>query len=100
MGREVFEGPLYVLVRGQLAGEGGRLLAAHAQDGIVRRQHPAVEQHHLLIIVISQDVVEGNVFSDDGVLDDETHVLAAVHADVVPEGQKRLLVVIRGDSWL
>lgn len=100
VGREVFKGPLDVLVGRQLAGEGGRLLAAHAQDGVVRRQHAAVEQHHLLVVVIGQDVVEGDVFSDDGVLDDEPHVLAAVHTDVIPEGQKGLFVVVRGDRRL
>lgn len=98
--REVLEGPLDVLVRGEQACEGGRLLAAQAQDAVVSRQHGAVKQHHLLIVVVGQDVVEGDVLGHHGVLNNQTHVLAAVHAHVVPERQQGLLVVVGSDGWL
>lgn len=100
MWRQVLEGPLDVLVLRQLASEGGRLLAAHAQDAVVGGQHAAVEQHHLLVIVVSQNVVEGDVLGHHGVLHHQADVLRTVHAHVVPERQQRLLVVIGGDGWL
>lgn len=100
MRREVFEGPLDVLVGGQLAREGGRELAAQAQDAVVGGQHAAVEQHHLLVVVVGQDVVEGDVLGDGRVLHDQPHVLVAVHTGVVPEGEQRLLVVVGGDGGL
>ena len=98
--RQVLEGPLDVLVRGELPGEGGRLLAAHAQDAVVGGQHAAVEQHHLLVVVVGQDVVEGDVLGHHGVLHHQPHVLGTLHAHVVPEGQQRLLVVVGGDGRL
>ena len=85
---------------GELAGEGGRLLAAHAQDAVVGGQHAAVEEHHLLVVVVSQDVVKGDVLRDHGVLHHQPDVLRTVHAHVVPEGQQRLLVVVGGDGRL
>lgn len=100
MRRQVLEGPLDVLVRGELAGEGGRLLAAHAQDAVVSGQHAAVKQNHLLVVVIGQDVVEGDVLGHHGVLHHQPDVLRTVHAHVVPEGQQRLLVVVGGDGRL
>ncbi|KAF3852697.1 hypothetical protein F7725_006052 [Dissostichus mawsoni] len=78
--QEVLEGPLDVLVRCQLAGERWRLLAAHPQDAVVGGQHAAVEQHHLLVVVVGQDVVEGDVLRHHGVLHHQTHVLRTVHA--------------------
>lgn len=84
---EVLEGPLDVLVRSQLPGEGGGLLAAQAQDAVVGGQHPAVEEHHILVIVVCKDVIEGNVLGHHGVLHDKAHVLGTVHTHVVPEGQ-------------
>lgn len=96
--RQVLKGPLDVLVRGELAGEGGRLLAAHTQDAIVGGQHAAVEQNHFLVVVVSQDVVECDVLGHHGVLHNQPHVLRTVHAHVVPESQQRLLVVVRGDG--
>lgn len=98
--RQVLEGPLDVLVRGELAGEGGRLLAAHAEDAVVGGQHAAVEQHHLLVVVVCQDVVEGYVLCHHRILHDQPDVLRTVHTDVVPEGEKCLLVVIGGDGGL
>lgn len=100
MWRQVLERPLDVLVRGELAGEGGRLLAAHAQDAVVGGQHAAVEEHHLLVVVVGQDVVEGDVLGHHGVLHHQAHVLRTVHTHVVPEGKQRLLVVVGGDGRL
>lgn len=97
---EVLEGPLDVLVRSQLPGEGRGLLAAQAQDAVVGGQHPAVEEHHILVVVVREDVIEGNVLGHHGVLHDKAHVLGAVHAHVVPEGQQGLLVVVGGDGRL
>lgn len=97
---EVLKGPLDVLVRGQLPGKGGGRLAAHSQDAVVRRQHPAVKQHHLLVVVVSQNVVKGDVLGHDGVLHHQPHVLRTVHAHVVPEREQGLFVVVRGDGRL
>lgn len=49
--------------------------------------------------MVGQDVVEGDVLSDHGVLDDQTDVLGTLHTHVVPEGEQGLLVVVRGDGW-
>lgn len=54
---------------------------------------------YLLVVVVGQDVVEGDVLSDHGVLDDQTDVLGTLHTHVVPEGEQGLLVVVRGDGW-
>ena len=50
---EILEGPLHVLVRGEHAGELGRLVAAQPQQAIVGWQHDPVKDHHLLVIVVS-----------------------------------------------
>ena len=50
---EILEGPLHVLVRGEHAGELGRLVAAESQKAVVGWQHDPVENYHLLVIVIS-----------------------------------------------
>ena len=55
-GRDVLEGPLYVLVLCELAGEGAGLVARHAQDAVVRRQHGAVKHHHVLVLVVSSGI--------------------------------------------
>lgn len=100
MWREVLEGPLDVLVRSQLPGEGRGLLAAEPQDAVVGRQHPAVEEHHVLIVMVCQDVIEGNVLRHHGVLYNKAHVLRTVDADVVPKREQSLFVVVGGDSRL
>lgn len=50
---DVFEGPLDVLVLGQLPGEVAGVHAAETQQAIVGRQHAAVEQHDLLVLMVS-----------------------------------------------
>ena len=53
VGGDVFEGPLDVLVLGQLPCEVAGVHAAQTQQAIVGRQHTAVEQHDLLVLMIS-----------------------------------------------
>ena len=53
VGCDVFEGPLDVLVLGQLPGEVAGVHAAQTQQAIVGRQHAAVEQHDLLVLMVS-----------------------------------------------
>ena len=48
VGRDVLEGPLEVLVQGQLPGELLGLLAAHPQEAVVGGEHHAVECNNLL----------------------------------------------------
>jgi len=55
MRRDILKRPAYVLVLSQLACEGARLLAAHAQDAIVCRKHCSVDDHDLLILMISPE---------------------------------------------
>ena len=50
---DVFEGPLDVLVLGQLPGEVAGVHAAETQQAIVGRQHAAVEQHDFLVLMVS-----------------------------------------------
>ena len=52
VGSDVLEGPLQVLVDGQLTGEGPGLLAAHPQQTVIRRKHHPVESHHLGVLMI------------------------------------------------
>lgn len=44
----------------------------------------------------SQNVIEGNVFRDVGILQHQLYVFRAISAHVVPKPQKRLLIVIGG----
>ena len=53
VGGDVLEGPLDVLVLGQLPGELARVHAAEAQQTVVGRQHAAVKQHDLLVLMVS-----------------------------------------------
>ena len=53
-----------------------------------------------LVVVVCEDVVKGDVLGDVGVADDETHVLWAVHAHLMPEYEQRLLIVVHGDGRL
>ena len=56
MGGDVAESPLDVLVLRQLQAEVSRLQAAHLEDGVVGRQHAPVDQHHVLVVVVSPGV--------------------------------------------
>lgn len=49
---DVLEGPLDVLVGGELTGEGARLLAAETQEAVVGREHHAVEENYVLVLVV------------------------------------------------
>lgn len=49
---DVLEGPLQVLVVGQLAGEGSALRTAEPQQAVVGGQRAPVEQHHLVVVVV------------------------------------------------
>lgn len=50
---DVFEGPLDVLMLGELSCESAWLLATHPQQSVVRRQHYAIKHHHILVIMVS-----------------------------------------------
>ena len=97
VGRDVLEGPLKVLVLGQLASEGPGLLAAHPEQAVVGGQHDSVKVDDIGILVVSQDVVVGDVLGDGWVLEDEPDVLRAVGAERVPEVEEGLLVVVHRD---
>ena len=55
MGGDVLERPVHVLVLRQLTREHLRLLTTHSQDAVVRRQHCAIHQQHLLVVVVGSD---------------------------------------------
>lgn len=100
MRREILEGPLDVLVRSQLPCERRGLLTAETQDAIVGRQHPTVEEHYILIIMVCKDVIEGNVLCHHRVLYNKAHILWTVNTDVIPKRQQSLFIVVGGYSWL
>lgn len=97
---EILEGPLDILVRSQLPRERGGLLTAEAQDAVVGWQHPAVKEHHILIVMVCEDVIEGNVLRHHGILYNKAYVLRAVDTHVIPKRQQSLFVVVGGYSWL
>ena len=65
---DVFEGPLDVLVHGQLSGKGPRLLTAHAENAVVRRQHATVEQHHVLVVMVSSERIQIHISTNSIVM--------------------------------
>lgn len=97
---KILKGPLDILVRSQLPRECRRLLAAEAQDAVVGRQHPTVKEHHILIVVVCEDVIEGNVLRHHRILYNKAYILWTVDTDVVPKRQQSLFVVVGGYSWL
>ena len=52
VGCDVLEGPLQVLVAGQLPCECAGLGAAESQQAVVGGQRAPVEQHHLVVVVV------------------------------------------------
>jgi len=97
---DILERPLNVLVMRELARERARLLTAHAQDAVVRGEHGPVDEDNFLVIVVREDVVKGYVLCYVRIVHDEPDVLRAVEADLVPEDEHRLLVLMYGDLWL
>ena len=55
MGGDVSEGPLNILVGGQVPGECRRLHAAHPQDAVICRQRGPVRHDHLLVFVVGSN---------------------------------------------
>lgn len=76
---KILKGPLDVLVRSQLSCECRRLLTAEPQNAVVGRQHPTVKKHHILIIMVSKDVIEGNVLGYHWVLNKGGYSLDSQH---------------------
>ena len=60
-GCDVLEGPLNVLVGGESPAEGPAVGTAKPQQSIVSWQHRSVVIHNVGIVVVRQDVVEGDV---------------------------------------
>ena len=94
------EGPLDILVLGKAAAEGTTLGAAEPQQAVVDGQHGPVEGHHLTILVIGQDVVEGEVADHGRVGQNQLHVLLAVDEGGVPELEEGLLIGVHRDARL
>lgn len=82
---EILKGPLDVLVRSQLSCKCRRLLTAEPQNAVVGRQHPTVKKHHILIIMVSKDVIEGNVLGYHWVLNNKADILWTVSTHIVPK---------------
>jgi len=55
VGGDVLEGPLDVLVAGEVSGETPRLLATQPQNAVVRGQHVPIEHQQLLVVVVSTE---------------------------------------------
>ncbi len=47
-----------------------------------------------------QDVIEGNMFGDMSIRDNQFDILRTFHTDLMPEEKQRLLVVMHGDRRL
>ena len=86
----VFEGPLNVLVAGEGAAEAGVGGAAEPQQAVVGRQHRPVEVDHVGVLVVRQDVVEGDVFDDMRVVENKFDVLRTIETSMVPELEESL----------
>lgn len=85
MWRKILKGPLDILVRSQLSSECRRLLTAEPQNAVVGGQHPTVKKHHILIIMVSKDVIEGNVLGYHWVLNNKADILWTVSTHIVPK---------------
>ena len=79
----VFEGPLNVLVAGEGAAEACVGGAAEPQQAVVGRQHRPVEVDHVGVLVVRQDVVEGDVFDDMRVVENKFDVLRTIKTSMV-----------------
>lgn len=100
MWSKILKGPLDVLVRSQLSCECRRLLTAEPQNAVVGRQHPTVKKHHILIIMVSKDVIEGNVLGYHWVLNNKADILWTVSTHIVPKRKQSLFIVICSYCWL
>lgn len=97
---KILKGPLDVLVRSQLSSKCRRLLTAEPQNAVVGRQHPTVKKHHILIIMVSKDVIEGNVLGYHWVLNNKADILWTVSTHIVPKWKQSLFIVICSYCWL
>ena len=75
---------------GEGAAEAGVGRAAEPQQAVVGRQHRPVEVDHVGVLVVRQDVVEGDVFDDMRVVENKFDVLRTIETSMVPELEESL----------
>ena len=59
--------------------------AAESKQSIIRGQHGPVEIDNIRVLVVSQNVVKGNVLDNMRVCENQFDVLRAIHRGTVPE---------------
>ena len=85
---------------GKGAAKSSGLGATETEQPVVGGQHRSVEVHDVGVLVVGEDVVEGDVLDDGGTVEDELDVVRAVKGGSVPEVEQRLLVLVHWDAWL
>ena len=85
---------------GKSAAKSSGLGATKTEQAVVRGKHRSVEVHNVGVLVVGENVVEGNVFDDGRAVKDELDVVGAVERGGVPEVEQGLLVLVHRDAWL
>ena len=85
---------------GKSAAKSSGLGATETEQPVVGGQHRSVEVHNVGVLVVGENVVEGNVFDDGRAVEDELDVVGAVERGGVPEVEQRLLVLVHRDAGL
>ena len=80
--------------------EGSTVGTTQPQQTVVGGQHGPVVVDNVRVVMVRQDVVEGDVLDDVRIVEDELDVIRAVQAGAVPELQQRLLVLMDGNARL
>ena len=87
-------------MRGESPAEIPTLGTAESQQPVVGWQHRPVVIHNVRVVVVGQDVVEGDILNDVRIVKNELDVLWTVETGAVPELEERLLVLMNGNTWL